>query len=207
MTRHSDIVEFWWMRDEFAYQREDWQTGASWDQPGADLLGDDAAVTDMLQAGLGEPQTNFTVTAIFDSRIVNGYDFNFTAAISGNQTTPWNATFTVPVGYRAVPRFWDVHFDQVTPIVAGAAASTASILQGGAALPNNAVSIGLGTTNPIKTFFICEESTTFGITGIQGMLNLTGVGSITGVVNVSGNLIPVTQTALPLATSNEDQLT
>ena len=202
--KHSDSVEFWWMRGEFADQQQDYQTGASWDQPGADLLGDDNAIVSMQQAGLGEPQTNFTVTAVYDSRIVNGYDFNFTAAITGSNTVPWSANFTVPVGYRAVPREWDVQFDQVSPLNpgVGSAGSTAIITQGNAALPNNQVSIGLGTTNPIKTFFICEESTTFGITGLNTLVDQA---TITGSVNVYGNLIPVTQVALPLATSNEDQ--
>ena len=38
MIEKSDVVCFWWQREEFAEQRGDWQTGASLDIPGADLL-------------------------------------------------------------------------------------------------------------------------------------------------------------------------
>ena len=102
---NSDYVIFWWQRGEFAEQIGDWQAGACWDQPGADLLQDDTSVTAMQQAPLGEPKSDFDVRCVYDSRIVNGYDFNFSAAIGGSSVGGgWSAVFVVPNGYRAFNR-------------------------------------------------------------------------------------------------------
>ena len=197
---NSDYVMFWWMRGEFAEQRGDFQASADLDQPGADLLQDDFSVAAMQRAPLGEPKSDFDVRCVYDSRIVNGYDFNYSSAISGSSSVGWSATFTVPNGYRAIPRKWDVTFD--SPPNGPAANSTAQIVQGGAALPNNNIIVGMGTNNPIETFFLCEENTTFGISGFNSNA-LTGY---TGAVNVYGNLIPTTDVALPLAVSNQRQI-
>jgi hypothetical protein len=197
----NDYIMHWWERDEFSEQRGDFQTGASWDQPGSDLLQDHASLTAMQSAPLGEPPTDFDVRCVFDSRIVNGYDFNFAANISGSYPGyGWSANFKVPTGYRAIPRKWSVQFD--LPPTGIAANSTATIQQNGAALPNNTVIIGMGTDEPIETFFLCEENTSFGIAGINSNASVT----FTGNVNVYGNLIPVTSVALPLAVSNQRQI-
>lgn len=196
----NDYVQFWWMREEFADQQQDWQTGASWDQPGADLLQDAASISGMLSAPLGEPPTDFDVRCVYDSRIINSYDFNFTATISGSSTAGWSAQFIVPVGYRAVPRKWAVQFDQLLTGPSGN--SIATIQQNGGDLPNNTVCIGMGTDEPIETFFLCEEQTTFGIAGFNSNPPSNG-GVFTGSVNVYGNLIPVSSLALPLAASNQ----
>jgi hypothetical protein len=199
---NHDYVMFWWMRGEFAEQREEWQAQPSLDQPGADLLQDAASVASMQQAPLGEPKSDFDVRCVYDSRIVNGYDFNYSAAIHGSSSVGWSATFNVPNGYRIIPRKWNVIFDIVIP---GAAAnSIASLQQQDSAVPNNQnIIIGMGTgDNPIESFFLCEENTTFGISGFNSNAS-TGY---TGAVTVYGNLIPVTDAALPLSVSNQRQI-
>lgn len=194
----KDAVMFWWMRGEFAEEREEWQSHADFDQPGSDLLTDDASVAAMEVTPLGEPSTDFDVRCVYDSRIVNGYDFNFSAAILTGSSSEWSAEFNVPNGYRIVPRKWSVQFDQV--VTGPAAQSTATIMQNGAALPNNQnIIIGMGTDNPIETFFLCEENTTFGISGV----NNNAPTAITVNVNVYGNLVPVSNVALPLSVSNQ----
>lgn len=206
--RHSDkwfreygYVMFWWQRGEFDEQRQDWQAEASFEQPGSDLLQDASSTQAMLEAPLGEPKSDFDVRCVYDSRVVNGYDFNYSAAITGSSSVGWEATFNVPNGYRIVPREWIVQFDTV--FSGQAKNSTATIQQGGAALPNNGpIIIGMGTNDPIKTFFLCEENTTFGIAGFNFNAN-TGY---TGAVTVYGNLIPVTDVALPLAVSNQQKM-
>lgn len=195
-------VMFWFNRDEFAEQREDWQASACFEVPGADLLQDAASTRAMLSAPLGEPKVDFDVRSVYDSRPVNGYDFNFSAVtltIGGG----WKVQFQVPSGYRVVPREWEVAFDVVIP--GSAVNSTASIQQNGAQLPNNGpIVIGMGTDEPIKTFFICEENTTFGIAGEN--TNIGGpVAEANVIVNVYGNLIPVTDVALPLSIANENK--
>jgi hypothetical protein len=204
----SDVICSWWMRGEFAEQRGDWQTNASLDIPGADLLGQEASTQAMQATPLTPPNVDYEVRSVYDSRPINAYDFNFSAATEftsppdpGTIAT-WEATFTVPTGYRAVPRDWDVFFD--TPPNVIASKSTVTLQQQGAAVPNNGpMIIGMGTgPTPIKSFFICEENTTF---GIQGSINV-GVNSTqssTISINVHGNLIPVTDCALPFTIADQ----
>ncbi len=197
----NDAVLQWWMREEFAEQREEWQYHADLEIPGADLLQDASAVQGMLTAPLGEPPTDFDVRCIFDSRIINGYDFNYSAAVNQPSGAGWAVSFNVPNGYRAVPRKWSVQFD--SPPAGPMRNSTATVTQGGAALPNNGpIIIGMGTDEPIETFFLCEENTAFGISGA----NSNATTGIEVNVNVYGNLIPVTDKALPLSVSNQRQI-
>jgi hypothetical protein len=197
----TDVVCFWWQREEFSEQRGDWQTGASLDIPGADLLKDDYAVASMLQAPLGEPPTDFLVRSVYDVRPVNGYDFNYSAGFDEVDAFVWSAQFNVPNGYRAIPRKWTVYFDN--PPLGPASISTATLLQNGAAVPNNDnIIIGMGTgSDPIESFFICEENTTFGIQGLVDASNSSH--SSTMSVNVYGNLIPVTEVSLPFSIANQ----
>ena len=207
---NTDVICSFWMRDEFAEQRGDWQTNASLDIPGADLLQDDASVAAMQAAPLTTPSVDFEVRSVYDSRPINAYDFNFSAAT--NFTSPadpgtvatWQATFTVPTGYRAVPRDWEVLFDE--PPTGIASASTVTLQQNGAAIPNNGpIIVGMGTgSRPIKSFFVCEENTTFGIQGeIDVGVNSTQASTIS--INVHGNLIPVSDCALPFAIADQLQ--
>lgn len=199
---NSDYVVHWWERGEFAEQRGDWQTGASYDQPGSDLLQDDASVAAMQQTPLGEPPTAFDVRSTYDSRPVNGYDFNYSAHFPSRNliNNPWSIQFVVPNGYRAVPRKWDVFFD--SPPAGPSYNSTVTLLQNGAALPNNGpIIIGMGTNDSIDSFFICEENTTFGMSGnVVGVANTTQDSVIS--VNVYGNLLPVSDVALPFSIAN-----
>lgn len=187
----------WWERDEYSESRDDFQAPPDFnDTGGADVAGVDFAVTSLYQTPLGEPPTEFDVRCVYDSRPVNGYDFNLSSAIvlSGSATS-WAVTFNVPNGYRMVPREWQVIYDNPPAIVA--ANSTVSLQQNGAGVPNNqGIIIGSGTTLPIKSFYVCEENTTFGITGF------VSTGNVTGAVNVYGNLIAVSEVALPFAVAN-----
>jgi|ERR1700677_1281289 len=202
---NTDVVCYWWMRGEFAEQRGDWQTGASLDVPGADLLQDDSSVAQMQVTPLGEPPSDFDVRCVYDSRPVNGYDFNFSAfqASSNISNVPWNFTFTVPNGYRAVPRKWDVFYD-TPPSGIPSYQSTVTLIQNQAAVPyNGPIIVGMGTGDaPIDSFFVCEENTTFGISGsVTDVPNSTHATAIS--VNVYGNLIPVTEVAPPFAVTNQ----
>ena len=194
-------VIWWWQRDEFADQIGDYQAESVYEYPGMDLAGQAAATAEMFAAPLGEPPTEFDVRCIFDSRIVNGYDFNMSAAFSQPSGAGWSVTFNVPNGYRIVPREWTVQYDSA--ITGPSVDSTVSLMQNAAAVPyNQNIIIGMGTDNPIKSFFLCEENTTFGITGA----NANAATTVTGSVTVYGNLIPVSDVALPLSVSNQQRL-
>lgn len=198
---NKDYVLWWWQRDEFAEQIGDWQATASYDQPGSDLLADDAAVAQMQRAPLKEPLSDYDVRATFDSRFINGYDFNFAAVATDNNTgsgTGWEVSFNVPVGYRAIPRKWSFTFDALATGPAGA--SLASLSQAGAAVPNNQdIIIGMGGVE-VDSFYLCEENTTFGAFGKNSNFALNTAYTVN--VNVYGNLIPVSDVALPLTASN-----
>jgi hypothetical protein len=198
----------WSERQEYAWEIGDVQaTSDSSDQAGADLLNVDASINSMTQAPLGNPPLDFDVISTYDSRPVNAYDFNFSASVTATLGVVWTMTFNVPPGYRAVPREWDVTYD--TPFVGPSNGSTVSLLQGSAGVPNNGpIIIGSGTFDPIKSFFICEEQTTFGITGIAIGGGANGVGPNTSnvSVNVWGNLIPVSEVALPFTVANEGRM-
>lgn len=205
----TDVVCGWWMRGEFAEQRGDWQTEASVDVPGADLLQDDASLTAMQQAPLLIPDVDFEVRSVYDSRPINAYDFNFsgTSAFAGEgepNVQEWSVEFQVPKGYRAVPREWDVFFDSPPTVLAKN--SRVSLEQQGAAVPNNSgIIVGMGTgSRPIKSFFVCEENTTFGISGVVTLPNNSTQAS-TISVNCYGNLIPVNDCALPFTIADQLQ--
>lgn len=202
----SDVICCWWMRDEFAEQRGEWQTNASLDVPGADLLGQEAATQAMQATPLTPPDVDFEVRSVYDSRPINGYDFNFSGTaeidVNSSETGTWNVTFDVPTGYRAVPREWDVFFDIPPTVIASK--NVVSIQQQNANIPNNGpIIVGMGTgARPIKTFFVCEENTTFGIEGtLTNSANSTQTTTIS--VNCYGNLIPVSDCALPFTIADQ----
>lgn len=189
-------------RGEWSESRGDWQALPDINQPQAgDLIGQDAALQNMVAAKLGQPIGDYDVRSTYDSRPVNGYDFNFSVSLAyspGISATPWVATFIVPTGYRAVPREWEVSYDAQGAFPESN--STVSVQQAGANVPNNQnIIIGNGTTRPIKTFFVCEENTSFGMTGnnIGSTVPATQVN-----VKVYGNLIPVTDVSLPYCIAN-----
>jgi len=169
----------------------------------ADMAGSGPLVSAMEIAPLGEPPVGFDVRCTFDSRMINGYDFNLSAAITDTSVTNWQATFIVPNGYRMIPREWTIYFDNPPPGLASN--STATLQQQSAGIPNNGpIMIGSGTTDPLKSFFLCEENTTFGIIGNNS--NIFS-GAVTGYVTVYGNLLSVLDVALPFAASNKKYAT
>lgn len=189
----------WWKRGEWADAIGDYQASPDFREAsgGMDLFAADASVYAMEHTPLGEPPVDFDVRCVYDSRPVNGYDFNYSISTPAVSTGSWTVQFIVPNGYRAVPREWEIQFD--SPFAGPSANSTVSIQQNGAQLPNNGpITIGMGTDEPIKTFFVCEENTTFGITGLN--TNITG--ETNANINVYGNLLPVTDVALQFAIAN-----
>ena len=189
----------WWKRGEYANEIGDNQAPPDFAVGPADLSGIDNAVSSMQSAPLGEPPSAFDVRSVYDSRPVNAFDFNLSATVTNNPSaTSWQTSFVVPAGYRAVPKKWSVNFDNPPPGPNGL--SVAWIQQGNSDLQyNGPIIIGTGTDDPIETFFLCEEQTSFGIRGVQG--NYTS-GVLTVNINVWGQFIAVSEVALPFAASN-----
>ena len=199
----------WWERGEWSDQRG--ETNQAWpdfyNASGADLLGDASATAAMYATPLGEPPSDFDVRSVYESRPVNAYDFNYSSAtpVTGANSTGeqvlWATSFSAPNGYRAVPKKWDIAFDP--PYAVGVPFdSTVNITQANAAVPNNQnLILGTGTDEPIETFFVCEENTTF---GASGSTSLVATGYTVNVnVNVWGTLIPVSEVSPPFCIANQ----
>jgi hypothetical protein len=204
-NQNSDYVLWWWQRGEFAEQRGDWQATSCFELPGADLLQDASSEEALQSTPLGEPQVDFSVRSVYDSRPINGYDFNFSANTiqpAGGGIATFN--FQVPLGYRAVPREWDILVTQPTTL-SSADENTITFTQNNAAVPNNnPIVFGTGGTDrPIKTFFVCEEQTPFGAVVNLGATTAGFNGTV--FCQVYGNLIPVSAVALPFAIANENK--
>ena len=191
----------WWDRQELNDELGDFGAPPdAADYGGSDLAMDASSTAAMMQTPLGEPDIDFDVRCIYDSRPVNGYDFNVSNTLTTTSSAPtiWTFNFTVPLGYRMIPKKFEIKFD---PAPAGPISqSTATILQQGVGLSNNQ-NIIIGPGGTIDTFFICEEQTTFGITGTNN--NVFGGLVLTAIVNVWGQMIPVSDVALPFTAANK----
>jgi hypothetical protein len=195
----------WWARGEYEDVVGNYQADAGLsDTAGADLINSAASITAMESTPIGEPPADFSTVAVYDSRPVNGYDFNISQIVSAvypgtGAISTWSVTFDVPNGYRMVPREWEIYLDGFpggSPLN-----STCIITQNNAGIPNSTqLVVGAGTTRPIKTFFICEENTIFGATGQIALLP-----AYTGQVYIAvyGNLLPVTDVPLPFSVCNK----
>lgn len=202
----------------------DIQWGPGLDTAGpVDLLALEDAKTDMYQAPLVPEVLNYDVRAVYNSRPINAYDFNFCAnSLIVNNNTLWVVGWQVPLGFRAVVREFEVQYDQDTggpfggslvfplegmypstfgpnPQTSGPVTPTVQTALAGAGFPvlNNAKAIGSGGT--IKTFFIVEEGAWFGIQGITSNIGSQG----TCTINAYGNFIPIRDEQLPFVVGNQ----
>lgn len=203
----------------------DYQWGPGIDTAGpVDLLSLEDAKTDMYAAPLVPEVLDYDVRSTYDSRPINAYDFNFCAnSLIVTNDALWVVGWQVPLGFRAVVREFEVQYDQDTgnqfgqslvyplegmypsqfapnPASSGPTTPTVQTAVAGAGFPvlNNMKAIGSG--GKIKTFFIVEEGTWFGIQGINN--NLGGVqGTVT--INVYGNMLPIRNEQLPFIVGNQ----
>lgn len=166
--------------------------------PGGDLLAVAEQIGAMQSAPLAESGDQYDARSIFDSRPPNAFDGQFSGSVAAVSGTAWEILFNAPLGYRVVPREWQVSYDN--PGSGAIGNSTVTLLLNGSAVPyNNNIAIGPGTSDPIESFYLVEEGATFGISGESS--NLPGAGT-TAYVNVRVNLIPVTLDQLPFSVVN-----
>lgn len=106
----------------------------------------------------GDPNQKFDVRSTFDSRPVNGYDFNIaaTALLSDEEPTIIDL-FTVPEGYIAIPRIWH-HFTTPSFPIVSRNDITASLRLDDANVQNNInIPIGVESDELIRSFFVADE--------------------------------------------------
>lgn len=186
----------WWTVGEWADVIGDTQIPASQEKRGSDLGKAAQKTQSMEDAPLGEPPLDYNVRSVYDSRPVNGIDFNMSAiGALGGTAKSFSVSFTVPPGYRAIPRRYEIFFDATSSGGGNTDDSFVNLQQGGADLNyNGPVLIGTGGT--VECFYVCEENTTFGLRGAADAF------ANNAYVNVYGNLIPVTDVSLPFAIAN-----
>jgi hypothetical protein len=202
----------------------DIQWGPGLDTAGpTDLLALSGAVADAQATPLEPVPLDYDTRAVYDSRPVNAYDFNFCANnFIVNNNTLWAVGWQVPLGYRAVIREFEVQYDQdvggqfgaslifplqgMYPSEFGDSPSTSgpvtptvqtALAAAGFPLQNNAKAIGSG--GKIKTFYIAEEGTWFGLEGISANIGVQG----TCTVNAYGQFIPIRNEQLPFVIANQ----
>lgn len=134
--------------------------------PDVNLVPDDTrqlgnAMAAFDRAPLGEPPIDFTVRSVFDSRPIQGYDFNVTSStiVSGSIPFTTLVSFIVPTGLVCVLRQLH-HFFTVPPVIASRADVLLSLQVNGADVPNNtSIPVGVASDDIVKCFVIADENT------------------------------------------------
>lgn len=150
----------------------------------------------MKAAPLGEGEARYDARAVFDSRPLNSFDGVFSGDASAEDGVAWTVLFQCPMGYRAVVREVQVNYD--APGSGPASNSVISLLYQDSAVPfNSDIIIGAGTSDPLETFYLVEEGSSFGVTGTSSNITAT-----TAYVNMRVNLIPVDLSQLSFTVVN-----
>lgn len=121
-----------------------------------DMMRDKEAGEAMRRAPAGEPGIDFDVRSVFDSRPVQGYDFNIID--TSEFAASMDLTFTVPPGFVAVVRKF-MHTISNNPIVERVDMRAAFFVNGGAVRYNENLPIGGDSYDtPINLFFLADEN-------------------------------------------------
>jgi hypothetical protein len=185
----------------------------------SDLTALAGATAALAATPLADGPNNYSVRSTYDVRPVNAYDFNFSVLLfSVSNNVQWCVGWQVPLGYRAVIRRFEIQYDgdlggaygnswiqpciSIYPTNESIDTSPISSNSGNPTpVPYNS-EIAIGSGGEIETFFIAEEGSWFGLTGVNANLNLSG--SPTASVNCYGNLIPTGEMQLPFTIGNLD---
>lgn len=106
----------------------------------------------------GDPNLKFDVRSIFDSRPVNAYDFNISAAVelAAPGTTTFTV-FTVPKGFVAIPRRWFFFIDPLFSLSSRAAILVTPQINNVDVQNNTDFPIGNESDDLLHTFFVVDE--------------------------------------------------
>jgi hypothetical protein len=163
-----------------------------------------AVTTEALaQTRVGEPLDDYDVRSIYDSRPVNGYDFNLQAhsAAAGVSTSSFQLDFIVPRGYIMVPR--EVHhwFEPGWGLLRSDVQM--SLMINGAAVPNNQnVFVGAASDALINFFLPVNELSTFSVRLGVGLVGGNFTPGTVAFVHLYGNLLLKTGKATPFEIAN-----
>lgn len=161
-------------------------------RPAGDNIAETQSLGDMSASPAGEPNLKYDVRSTFDSRPVNGYDFNITSKheFHGNSGSPQSFTcFQVPQGYVAIPRGWYVQFYPVPLITDLDGVLFTPQLDGADISYNIDVPIGVISDQELTGFFVADEFQKVGFR-VTSALTFPGNPSAYNMsVRVYGNLL------------------
>lgn len=156
----------------------------------------------------GEPPKAFDVRATYDSRPVQGFDYNIHATAAYSINSEAGATIdvsvTVPRGYIMVQRQFR-HWFNPAPAYDSREQVLVSFLVAGAAVPyNQQIPIGIESDTLANTFFIADELQVVTARIYMDYLPGNAGPTLTGTVNVVfyGNLIMKTGVPSPFEVAN-----
>lgn len=158
------------------------------------------AQSDLADTPLGAPPADYDVRSVYDSRPVNGYDFNITVTAAAEGGNTFTLEFTVRQGFVAVfRRFGHFFTDAPLPAIVNRAECLLSIRKNGTDVPDNVdFPIGLASDDLWNGFVIADEFDT--ITArvvLQGALTATEL-----VGTFYGNYLLKTGRAWPFEIAN-----
>lgn len=145
-------------RDEFEGRNR--QLPADLDQS-ASYSGSAQARKDLSNTPLGSPPQCVDVRSVYDTRPINGFDFNIQTS-GGADPTPDLLQFQVPEGYVCVLRSFDIWIENPIPAIAKSGAAWTLILNGGDVPYNGPVSFGSAVDDE-TVFLIADEFNMVGL--------------------------------------------
>lgn len=133
-----------------------------------DQLRTQSAVDNMQSAPRGEPPKAFDVRAVYDSRPVQGFDFNITASDAVGERTTFVLGFEVPSGYVCVLRRLH-HSSTPTPVIVGRSDIQVTLLVNNASVRyNQSIPVGVESDDIVECFVIADE-----FSQVQAQFDLT----------------------------------
>lgn len=153
----------------------------------------------MITTPPGEPPIDYDVRSVFDSRPINGIDFNFTDSAGISSATAWTVNVEVPEGYVAVLR-GARHFLNPAPATLTSRSDVlATLLVNEIQQPSNRdIPVGVQSDDIMRFFVLIDELNTMGIT----FTSSATITSSTGYVTFFGNLISKTGRPVPFEVAN-----
>lgn len=129
----------------------------------ADQLNTQDAVDSMQAAPRGDPPKSFDVRSVYDSRPVQGFDFNITDSTDpseGGLLSIATLSFQVPQGYVCVLR--GIHHSTNPPLaILGRSDITVSLLVNGSSVKyNQDIPVGTESDDIVRCFVIADEFST-----------------------------------------------
>lgn len=180
---------------DFIERRED-QLPPSNENAG-EMSQDAKATAGMRAAPAGDPPADYDVRSVYDSRPVQGFDFNITAE-TGETSSPFTVEWIVPEGFVAVVRALH-HWFNPAPLIASREDVLLTLLRDGSDVRFNVeIPVGSESDELVKVFAIYDEFQTVG----ARLVNV-GLVNTAAFVHFYGNFLLKTDTTPAFQIANQ----